>query len=484
MLIPRCHLRQYYAAAIASLSAMMTGAAMGWPSPVLEHFCEGAHCEVRMTAGEASWVLSLIEIGNLFSPIPCGYLVDMYGRQPCLFATGPLFLGSWTLIICSRSVGYLYLARLVQGLGMGIVYTVTPMYISEIAGADVRGRLSILFVGLLNLGILLEYIVGPFVSYRTLGYISISVPILFIATSIWLPESPYFLLMNDKSKEAINALMWLRSDYSKDRIFEELTLIKDEVEQEKGTKTAAKNTFGDIFSSAANRKAFLIVQIAACADVLSGMTAILAYASVIFAAPHNTTMEAEDYPIMLGLIMLLAIFPAAYLVDMAGRRPLLIFSCLFSGLFELVAAFYFYAAMKLDCDVARLKWIPLLAICAFSVAYSMGLGSLVPTLMGECFPSQIRGPASSMTSITLCAISFLVIKFFQVVNEEIGLYFNFFIYGVSSIACSAVLWLVLPETKGKTLSEIQQDLKASCKPSKPSLPLYVNASVPKGVEAS
>ncbi|KAI5724087.1 facilitated trehalose transporter Tret1-like [Diaphorina citri] len=441
---------------------MMAGTSMGWPSPVLRLFKSNItdmfrnETYIEMTSAESSWVVSIIELGNLVTPIPIGFLVDYVGRKPCLLTTGPLYIISWLLVIFTKHVYVLYVVRFMQGLAMGIVFTVAPMYIGEISGAKCRGALSTFFIGMLNTGILLEYTVGPYVDYDTLAYVSLVIPVVFLMTFIWMPESPYFLIMKGRDVDARKSLFWLRGgrESSKDKINLELSNIKQDVERE----MKLSDDFMDIISTPANRRSLLIVQIVAVADVISGMSAVLPYASSTFARTEGSLITPDECTLLLGILVFLSTFPTAFLVDRTGRRPLLLVSCFGSGISQLIAGTYYLLSENYTVDLSKFNWIPLISITCFAVIYSIGLGPLVPTLQGEFFPSNTRGLAGGVTTITLTVISFLVMKMYQVICDHYGVYLNFYIYSLGCIICGVLVYFIIPESKGKTFAQIQEEL--------------------------
>lgn len=459
----RALFRQYFAAFIATLSVMMAGTSMGWTSPVLSIFKDNATVEpfynetyIQMTSAQSSWVVSIIELGNLVTPIPFGFLVDAVGRKPCLLTTGPLYIISWLLVIFTKHVYVLYVVRFMQGLAMGIVFTVAPMYIGEIAGAKCRGALSTFFIGMLSTGVLLEYLVGPFVDYDTLAYVSLVIPVVFLLTFVWMPESPYFLIMKERDVDAKKSLFWLRGgrEATSDKINLELHNMQQDVEKE----MKLSGNFMDIISTPANRRSLLIVQIVAVADVISGMSAVLSYASTMFARTGSRLITPDGSTLLLGVLVFLSIFPTAFLVDRTGRRPLLLVSCFGSGISQLVTGTYYLLSENYHVDLSPFDWIPFMSITFFAVIYSIGLGPLVPTLQGEFFPSNTRGLAGGVTTITLTVISFLVMKLYQVICDTYGIYLNFYIYSFGCIICGFLVYFIIPESKGKTFAQIQEEL--------------------------
>lgn len=434
---------------------MMAGTSLGWPSPVLAKLANGS-LQMEATNEQQSWMIAMLELGNLLSPIPFGVLVDVVGRKPCLFMTGPLYIISWLMVLNSKTISVLYWVRLLQGACIGIVTTVVPIYIGEIAGDGIRGALSTFFNGMLNAGILYVYCVGPLVTYDALTYFSLLVPCVFLMACMWIPESPYYYAIRDDDKKTHEALVWLqggRGVADPDVVLHQLLHIKSEVKND----LQNKGSIHDLFGSQCSRKAFAIVQIVAAADVLSGMTTVLAYASSTFAhADTDKTLSPDQFTMLLGGLIFCTTFLTGFLVDKLGRRPLLLFSCIGCGAFELVTGMYYY---KRWGGVEMLgAWIPFTAIGSFAVIYSIGLGPLLPTLQGEMFPSNVRGLASAITSVTLTVISFIGLKMYQVITDNWGIHVNYFIYGTGCLVSFVLIYNFLPETKGKTFAQIQNEI--------------------------
>nr|XP_024217981.1 uncharacterized protein LOC106691468 [Halyomorpha halys] len=169
--------RQLLVASIGGLSLFCSGASFTWVTPLLKQL-QSPQSEVPMTADQSSWVVSLIEIGNLFTPIPAGILVDKWGRKPCLLFAAPLYVLSWLLVQFVRTVPSLYFMRIVQGMAMSVQYTILPMYIAEISGPSRRGALSSVFQGMWYLGVLYQYVIGAFFGYTGLTWFSIGPPLV------------------------------------------------------------------------------------------------------------------------------------------------------------------------------------------------------------------------------------------------------------------------------------------------------------------
>ncbi|XP_039290142.1 facilitated trehalose transporter Tret1 [Nilaparvata lugens] len=449
--------RQCLAAFGGSLTAMMAGTSYGWITPILIGLL-GPKSEVPMTNDQSSWIISFIELGNLFSPIPAGLLVDRWGRKPCLLITGPIYIASWVLVFTTRSVNVLYLVRILQGMGMGIVYTVLPMYLGEIASPEIRGALSTFLDAMCNTGILFEYCIGPFVSYPSLALISAGVPVVFLLIFPFMPESPYFLLMHNRREAAADSLKWLRGKTDAADVEKELVAMKGSVDEE----MKCKSRWRDLVATRVERRALLIAQVVTVSKSLSGIGAVVSYASQTFAKTADgdpTLLLSPDlHTIIMGLTIWLVTFVAAVAVDRCGRRPLLLISSTGCSLFMLATAAYYFVDEKTDFDVDNYSILPFSTISAYCIIFSLGLGPLVPTLQAELFPSNTRGLASGLTSVTDTIASLICMKMYEVIADNVGTFLNFWCFGIFCAIGTVAMYFIVPETKGKTFHEIQMDL--------------------------
>lgn len=174
---------------------MGVGTALAWTSPVLPKLAvEGSWFPV--TSDEGSWVSSLLAIGAIVGALPAGTLADKLGRKKALLSLAGPFILSWVLIIIARWVWVLYLARFIVGISVGASCVIVPTYIAEIASASARGTLGAMFQLLMAFGIVLTFVLGSLVSYTVLGILCALVEVAFIATFIWMPESPSWLVVN------------------------------------------------------------------------------------------------------------------------------------------------------------------------------------------------------------------------------------------------------------------------------------------------
>lgn len=406
-----------------------------------------------MTSSEASWMIAMVEIGNVFSPVLAGILTDVVGRKICIYINGPIFIMTWVIILSTQSKYILYLARLIQGASFGFVFTVVPLYLGEIASADIRGTVTGMFQSAFYGGMLFEYILGPYTSYFNLTLSSIGFPLLFVACFAWQPESPYYLIMKGKEEEAERSLAWLRGTQSKSDIYEELETMKKSVQEEMCNRAS----WSDVVGSPSARRALLIVNVVGGVKVLSGIPAILSYATQLF-SQSNFLISADSTTIVMGSALFVSSFFSSGLTDVTGRRPLLLISSVGCAISLFVISVYLYTKEKTTVQLTSYTWVPPVFILMYCLLLAFGIDPVSMTYRAEMFPANTRGIAASINSLNFSIGAFLTIKFYQIIEDSVGLYLIYFLFSMSCVVGTILMYVYAIETKGKTLAEVQEEI--------------------------
>lgn len=446
--------RQWTAAIIATISLFMMGMFLGWPSPVLQKITSPTS-EVYLTSEQTSWMVSVLYIGSTLSPIPTGWMANCLGRKMTFMVLASVAITSWLFLVAVQSPFGIYTARFLGGMWGGSAYTIAPIYLCEITEPRVRGAINALFTLLAYCGIMFEYCIGPHVSFTLLSILSALVPISFVIVLIWIPESPYYYLMKNNMKGAGTALMWLRCKDNVTDVEEELTGIERSVILDMQNK----GTFRDLVSTPANRRALLIVEMAAILQRMSGISVIMAYAST--AIPQTPSLTSNDCAIILCFVWIVFGVVSTLLVDRLGRRPLLAVSCAGCGIATGLLAAWFYLQANEHFPTEKYTLFPLACFIMYGIFFPIGLGCVPSMVQGEMFPANTRSLASGVTSTIISLTSFITNKMYQSIGDCYGLYLNYIIFSVSSFYGVYFSLSTLLETRGKTLQEIQIELSES-----------------------
>lgn len=178
----------------ACLMAVGVGTALAWTSPVLPQLYKETSWLV-ITQEQGSWISSLLALGAIAGAIPSGPMADKLGRKKTLLLLAAPFLLSWVIIILAAKLWLIYLARFIVGAAVGAACVVVPTYISEIAETSTRGGLGAMFQLNITIGILLAFILGAVLNYTAFAIICAVIEVGFLASFLWMPESPIWLMV-------------------------------------------------------------------------------------------------------------------------------------------------------------------------------------------------------------------------------------------------------------------------------------------------
>ncbi|XP_033214580.1 facilitated trehalose transporter Tret1-like isoform X2 [Belonocnema kinseyi] len=437
---------------MTTLSMMILGTNVGWTSPIIP-MLKSPDSPFPVTSNEAAWITSFLMLGSLPGCILAALIVDRIGRKASLLVANIPLLVGWILILIAWHPYVLYVSRFISGIGMGSVYVLCPMYICEIADKNIRGALGSFIKLMMTIGELYGHAIGPYVSYAVLGYSCVIIPIIFFVSFVWMPESPYYLLMQDKRPDAEKSLRRLRR-YSKDEeLYEEInemykTVIND---------MSNRGHFWDLFSTTGNKKAVLICFGLQFILQFSGLAAIESYTQEIM-EEAETELSAALAVIILGIFQLASGIGAAALADKAGRKPLLLSTTFLAGVTLTISGVFCYLKHHQELDMKPYGYLLVSSVIFYELIIALGLSPLAYMMLGELFSTNVKGIAVCLANLWSCLLAFVVSKLFQVVSDASGIDVSFAWFALTCFFGIAFIAIYVPETKGKSLAEIQDEL--------------------------
>ncbi|XP_034941281.1 facilitated trehalose transporter Tret1-like [Chelonus insularis] len=451
---PKCsQWLQFVAAISACLSVIACGGHLGWTSPALPYLTNPNN-EHSITPSQGSWVVSLYTIGSIIGSLLSPFCIDRLGRKYSLLVFVLPQLAGWGLIIVAKSFIILYTARLIAGIAHGGIYNITVIYLAEIADKNIRGALGSFLKMSTNIGTLFVTTLGAYLPYSELNLVSLSVPLLFIVIFSFMPETPYFFLIKNRISDAEKSLMTLRRLKNPEDVKDDILQMKEAVDE--GTRNK-KNVFKELLRTRGNRRALTIILGLKSTQQFSGHIAVVAYTQEIF-AQSGSSLPPDKAVVILGIFQLVAGVAAAALVDRIGRRILMIISGLSSALALIIVGIFFYMKNFLELDVTSISWLPIVALIAYDVMEVFGIGTLPYVLLGELFPTNIKGAAVASGILVGSVFATLVGLSFQAMNTALGIHWTFWIFAICCTFGTLFVYFITPETKGKTLEDIQNEL--------------------------
>ena len=407
--------------------------------------------EFSLTDSGLGTVAALLTFGCLIGALFTGNFTEKYGRKKVMLFTAIVYIISAFGCALADSATVLTVLRVLSGLAVGATSVVAPMYISEIAPAHNRGRLVSFNQFAITIGILLAYIFDYFLigfgenSWRYM----LAVPGVFGVFFLFFlivkfPESPRWLLAHGKKDEAIKILTSIGG----------VALVKEELPEMESTLLAEqkkeKMSVGELFRGKTG-KIVLIGTIIAALQQITGINAVIMFAPDIFQAAGSVKSDSVMQAMIVGLVNFLMTIVALWLVDKRGRKTLLLWGAV--GMIASLAYLTLEFAKPLQNGTGVL--IALLVYISF---FAASFAPVMWVIISEIYPNRIKGLAMSFSTAVSWLCTFLTVYFAPVIHGALGLQYLFGIFGVFSILAFVFVKFWIPETKGKSLEQIEKEL--------------------------
>jgi len=410
------------------------------------------------------WAMSSALIGCIFGALLSGIISDRLGRK------NPLILAAALFILSAFGTGYVnqftpfIIYRLIGGIGIGLASTLSPIYIAEIAPSKYRGRFVAINQLTIVVGILAAQIVNLLIAepiadnatseqilsswngqsgWRWMFWAELIPAGLFFTLMFLVPESPRFLAKVKKDVKAIAVLTKIGGlQYAKS----ELENIKFTFKSDNTKKVSSEELL--------NSKVLPVLLIGIVLAVFQqwcGINIIFNYAQEIFTSAGYSVGDMLFNIVITGSVNLIFTFVAMRTVDSWGRRKLMLFGAFGLAVVYAILGGAYYFEFK--------GWPVLILVISAIAIYAMSLAPITWVILSEIFPNRLRGVAMSIATFSLWVASFILTFTFPLLNYALGSYGIFWVYSIICIFGYLFIKRKLPETKGKSLEEIEEELK-------------------------
>lgn len=449
---------------LISSVAAMGGLLFGWDWVVIGGAKPFFQRYFELTSeAQIGWANSCALIGCLVGALMAGALSDKFGRKRLLILSALLFavtsIGNGLAHNFTVFIGW----RMLGGVAIGLASSLSPMYISEVAPAQMRGKLVSINQLTIVVGILLAqainwYLVRNLPQGATDEFIKNSwfgqqgwrwmfgltaVPsVLFLLGMLLVPESPRWLAKNGRGEDASEVLTKVGGEAYANAAVAEInsTLAKEEIQHVR---------FADLLETRM-RKVLVLGVVLAVFQQWCGINSIFNYAEEIFRAAGYDISTVLKNIAWTGSVNMLFTFVALGTVDRAGRRPLMLLGA--AGLAVIYTAMGF-------CYASQVQGLPVLLLVLAAIGcYAMSLAPVTWVVISEIFPNRIRGAAMSVAVTALWIACFILTYTFPILNAKLGPAGTFWLYAVICVAGFIYIFLKLPETKAKSLEQIEKEL--------------------------
>ncbi|XP_057320505.1 facilitated trehalose transporter Tret1-like isoform X2 [Microplitis mediator] len=445
--------RQILAAFVAQLGTVNTGMAFGFSAIAISQLRD-ANSTMQIDDTQESWIASMSSIGTPIGCLLSGYLMDQLGRKRSLIITEiPALLG-WLLITFASNIEMIYAGRFFTGLGSGMVGAPARVYTSEVTQPHLRGMLTALSSVGVSTGVMLEYAMGGVTSWKICAAISSLIPASALILMFIFPETPSYLISRNKPEKARKALEHFRgSSYNLNKEMD--TLINFSNKNNLKRLTTPKEILHAILQPNA-LKPFALLFFYFLIYQWSGTNAVTFYAVDIF-QKSGTTINKYLATTILGVVRFFSTILACILCRKCGRRPLTMVSSIGCGLTMIGLGTYMWVNnyWKVNNIPATFTWVPVVCIFAYTIACTIGFLVIPWIMIGEVYPVQVRGIIGGFTTMSAHCFVFMVVKTFPFLRASITEHGTFLLYGFISLFGTIYFYICLPETKNKSLQEIE-----------------------------
>jgi sugar porter (SP) family MFS transporter len=431
----------YVAAAIAAIN----GALFGYDTGIISGALLYIKKDFALSNFLQELVVSGVLVGAVLGAAVGGRLADRLGRRRIILITAAIFVVGAVGMGLSPGVWWLIIFRFVAGIGIGIASIVGPLYISETAPPQIRGSVVSFNQLAITSGILIAYLVGFALSFSGGWRLMVglgAVPALVLGLGmLFMPESPRWLVARGEEEKAREVLGRIDDSIDHD---EGIQSIRQAISQESGGASELLKEW--------LRPALVVGIGLAVLQQITGVNTVIYYAPTIFQATGFGGSASILGTVGVGVVNVLLTVAAILLVDRVGRRLLLLI-----GLAGMVASLGVLGlAFLLPALSGIVGWIAIVSLALYIAFFAVGLGPVFWLLISEIYPQEVRGAAMSVASVGNWASNLLVSLTFLSLVGAIGRPFTFWLYALVGVAAIVFVYFLAPETKGRSLEDIQQ----------------------------
>ncbi len=435
---------------LVSIVAAIGGLLFGYDTAVISGAIGFMQQKFNLDSVMTGWAVSCLMIGAIIGAGFAGALSDRFGRKRMLVLAAILFsVGSIGSAI-PTTISQFVVARVVGGIGIGVSSTLVPLYIAEIAPARYRGRLVSLNQLAIVIGISAIYFVNRTVAnaggpawdistgWRWMFGLGIAPGLVFMLLLLLVPESPRWLEKQGRGDTAI-------------RILERINGLQQAQLEIEDIRESLKNETGSIgqLFQGGFRIALLVGVVLAILQQVTGINAIMYYAPEIFKKTGAGTDASLTQTIIVGAVNLIFTLVSLWLIDRVGRKVLLLIGSALMAISLLVVGYAFHTGNTAGPLV-------LVFVLLFVAAFAVSFGPIVWLIIAEIFPTRVRGRATAIASVALWAADYVVSQTFPVLLSGVGSAVTFWMFAIMSIIAFLFTLSVVPETKGRSLEDIER----------------------------
>lgn len=393
-------------------------------------------------------VVSSMLVGAIFGSGASGPMSDRLGRRRVVFIIAIIYIVGTLILALAPSMPILVLGRLIIGLAVGGSTAIVPVYLSEMAPTEQRGSLSSLNQLMITIGILSSYLINyaftPIEGWRWMLGLAIVPSVILLIGVAFMPESPRWLLEHRSEKAARDVMKLTFKDSEIDK----------EIADMKEINSISESTW-NVLKSPWLRPTLIIGSIFALLQQIIGINAIIYYAPTIFNKAGLGNATSILGTVGIGTVNVLITIVAIMIIDKVDRKRLLVI-----GNIGMVASLLIMAVLIWTIGIQSSAWIIVACLTLFIIFFGFTWGPVLWVMLPELFPMRARGAATGVAALVLSIGSLLVAQFFPILTDVLPVEQVFLIFAAIGICALIFVIKYLPETRGRSLEEIEADLRS------------------------
>lgn len=448
-----------------SVVAALGGFLFGYDTAVISGTIDQVTSLYHLDTIQQGWYVGCALVGSILGVAMAGILSDKFGRKKTMILSAILFSASGVGCAIAANFDQLVFYRIVGGIGIGVVSIISPLYISEVAITNYRGRLVSLYQLAITVGFLGAYLVNyqllkiagsgvvlgssllseVFITEVWRGMLGMeSLPaLLFFAVIFFIPESPRWLIVRNRDEKASHILT---------KIYRDETVATEQIREVKDQLNSDGQTNWRLLLKPGYFKALLIGVAIAILGQFMGVNAVLYYGPTIFSDSGLSSGDSLFYQVLVGLVNMLTTVLALIIIDRVGRKKLVYYGVSGMVLSLLLIGAYFLKGQH---------WgIPSVALLVFFLSYiffcAVSICAVIWVLLSEMYPTSVRGIAMSIAGFSLWIGTFLIGQLTPWLLCNLTPAGTFFLFAVMCVPYVLIVWKLIPETAGKSLEEIER----------------------------
>ena len=432
---------------IAALFGALGGLLFGYDTGDISGALIFIKREFGLTTADEEIVVSGVLLGAIIGAIVGGKAADLFGRRRVLLVTAAIFGIGALASAMAPSPAILIVSRVILGLAIGLASTNVPVYLSEVAPSHARGWVVSLFQLAVTIGIVVAYLTdygfARMEGWRWMLGLAVAPAVVFGAGMFFLPETPRWLIRGGQHDVAHRVLARIRDVADVDL---EVAEIKASL-----AKQTESGRWADLLSPQV-RPALIVGLGLAIFQQITGINTVIYYApKILQAAGFNSASGAILATVGVGVVNVGMTILAMFLIDRTGRRPLLLVGI--AGM--IVTLGMLGLSFRISNPSVQLAWIAVICLMGYVAAFAISLGPIFWLLIAEIYPLKIRGLAEGMAATFNWASNLVVSLTFLTLIEKLGASSTFLLYAFASVASWLFAYYCVPETKGRTLEQIE-----------------------------